>query len=90
MAFKKSRYTSKSLERDLASYNEGLERNKSPYRLVIGGSYGMTSVDLATVEQVAKHICERRLEIGTPRECLAASDSFYSRELVRLYAPKNA
>lgn len=73
---KTSRYTGKSLEKDLESFNKTLESIDSDWRLIIGYRYNYTAIDLATVEQAARHCCQRTLECGTPRECLASAQRF--------------
>lgn len=72
----KSRYTSKSLESDVAALNITLERIGDPYRFSVGGRYGYTAVDLATPEQLAQHCCQWMLIGGTPRECLNACNAY--------------
>lgn len=72
----KSRYTYKSLESDIAFLNQRLESAGADMRLVIGSSYNMTTVDLATPEQAARHFCQRRLTAGTPRECLSDCQTY--------------
>lgn len=71
-----SRYTGKSLEKDVQEINAKLEKLNSPLRCVVGYRYNYTAIDLATPEQMARHCCQRNLETGTPRECLAAANAF--------------
>jgi hypothetical protein len=66
------RYTGKSLEADVASFNEQLAARGDAYRFLVSYRYNYTAVDLATPAQLARHICQRNLETGTPRECLNA------------------
>lgn len=70
------RYTGKNLESDVASINQKLETLGAPLRLVVGYRYNYTAIDLATPEQLARHCCQRNLECGSPRECLAAANAF--------------
>ena len=65
-----NRYTYKKLEADLCDLNERLAKANHAFRLAIGSSYNMTTVDVATPEQMQSHCCQRRLTAGTPRECL--------------------
>ncbi len=66
------RYTHKCLEADAAELNKQLEAMGAALRFDIGSRYNYSAVDLATPEQLAVHSCQRNLECGTPRECLAA------------------
>lgn len=74
-----TRYTAARLETDLVDMNETLAKMGDPYRFLIGGRYGHTAVDLATPEQLARHCCQRNLELGTPRECLAACAAYVAQ-----------
>lgn len=76
-----SRYTSKSLEYDLVAINAKLAERGHKYRLIIGGRYGYTAIDLATVEQAASFCIQSTLICGTPRECLAAAHAYCFRVL---------
>jgi hypothetical protein len=78
------RYTGKSLEADLVSLNQTLERIGSEMRLVIGYRYGYTAVDIATVEQLKVHCQQRNLETGTPKECLNACNAFVGSEALNV------
>ena len=71
-----NRYTGKSLEADIAAINETLAKLNAEYRLEVGYRYNYTAVDLATPEQLARHCCQRNLETGTPRQCLAAANAY--------------
>ena len=82
----KTRYTGKSLEADCVRFNEQLAERGDAYRFDVGYRYNYTAVDLATPEQLARHCCQRNLETGTPRECLAACYR-YLAEGVRNPAP---
>ena len=75
------RYTSKCLESDLADLNKTLENKGSEWRLLYGSRYNWSAVDLCTVDQLKRHCCQRNLELGTPRECLAAAQRFVLSEL---------
>jgi hypothetical protein len=74
----KTRYTWKSLEKDIEKLNKQLEERGNKYRLVVGYRYNYTAIDLATPEQLARHCISRTLECGTPRECLNACYRFLS------------
>ena len=71
-----ARYTFKSLDNDIDALNAQLENWGHTPRLQAGQRYGYSALDLATVEQHARHCCERNLETGSPRECLAAAQSY--------------
>lgn len=73
-----NRYTYPNLERDCLALNSTLEHLGSDYRLVVGSSYGYSTVDLATVSQLVVHCCERRLVSGSPRECITSARQFVS------------
>ena len=70
------RYTGKALESDIADLNKRLESAGHEMRFDVGYRYGYTAIDLATVEQLARHCCQRNLTCGTPRECLAAAQRY--------------
>lgn len=72
----KTRYTFNALKADVETLNKELEDRGSGYRFVVGGRNGYTAVDLARVEQIQNHTCERNLECGSPRECLEACYRF--------------
>jgi hypothetical protein len=78
----KTRYTSKSLEKDVAELNQKLATRNHEYRFVVGGRYGYTAIDLATPEQAAQHCCQRMLIGGTPRECLNECHAYIAAHLV--------
>ena len=66
------RYTVSLLRDVVESLNAKLAERKHAYRLVIGGRYGRTAIDLATPEQIARHCCQEMLACGSPRECADA------------------
>jgi hypothetical protein len=68
----KTRYTGKSLEKDVEQFNKQLAERSDRFRFAVGYRYNYTAIDLATPEQLARHCCHRNLETGTPRECLNA------------------
>ena len=70
------RYTSKSLVPDVASLNAKLAAMGHDKRLIVANRYNYAAVDLATIEQLARHCCQRNLETGTPRECLHAAQMY--------------
>lgn len=70
------RYTSNQLEVDVRELNAKLEKHGHEMRFSVGGSYGRTDLDLATVPQLASHCCQRRLISGSPRECLSAAHAY--------------
>jgi hypothetical protein len=65
----KTRYTGKSLEKDVEQFNKQLAERGDKYRFVTGYRYNYTAIDLATPEQLAQHCISRTLDCGTPREC---------------------
>lgn len=69
----KTRYTGKSLEADVAALNAKLESMGHDLRFDVGYRYNYTAIDLATVEDLKRHCCQRMLIGGTPRECLHAA-----------------
>lgn len=75
----KTRYTASRLAEDIAELNKTLERMKHPLRFVIGGRYGHSAIDMATPEQISRHVCERNLALGTPRECLNECHAYIAR-----------
>lgn len=79
------RYTHKSLQADVAELNEKLAEKGHEYRFMVGGRYNYSAIDLATVEQLERHCCQRNLTLGTPRECLAECHAYmaarYSADL---------
>ena len=70
------RYTSKSLVPDVASLNAKLAAMGHDMRLIVANRYNYAAVDLATIEQLASHCCQRNLVTGTPRECLHAAQMY--------------
>ena len=66
-----NRYTHKALTADVESLNKILAEKNHEYRFIVGARNGYSAIDLATVEQMKRHCCERMLEGGTPRECIA-------------------
>jgi hypothetical protein len=74
------RYTFKALQSDIQDINKTLEERKSNKRLTVENRNGYTAVDICRLEQLDKKTCERNLECGTPRECLAASQLFLLEE----------
>lgn len=71
-----SRYTYNNLKSDIEVLNAKLAEKGHDMRFVVGGRNGYTAIDLATVEQLARHCRERMLIGGTPRECLAACHEY--------------
>lgn len=74
-----SRYTYKNLKSDVAELNAKLEKLNHEFRFDVGSSYNRTTIDLATPEQLARHCCDRLLDCGTPRECLAACHAYLAK-----------
>jgi hypothetical protein len=72
----KQRYTANALKVDVELLNKELEKQGNEFRFVVGGRNGYTAIDLATVEQMKRHVSTRNLECGTPRECLNACYQF--------------
>lgn len=70
------RYTHKSLAADVELLNAKLAEKGHEMRFMIGGRYNYSAIDLATVEQLARHCCQRNLDTGTPRECLNACHEY--------------
>ncbi len=75
------RYTHKALEADVDSLNKMLEEKGHNMRFMIGARYGYSAIDLATVEQFARHCCERMLVGGTPRECIAECHKYMTHNV---------
>ncbi len=75
------RYTHKALESDVETLNAKLAEKGHPMRFMVGTRYGYSAIDLATVEQLARHCCQRNLDSGTPRECLAACHAYMVNNL---------
>lgn len=76
-----TRYTGKSLERDVIALNAKLAERGHDLRFDVGYRYGYTAIDLATPEQLEKHCCQRMLIGGTPRECLSACHAYMANNL---------
>ena len=70
------RYNRKALYADLVRLNEILAKHGHDMLMIGGRRYGYSAIDLATKEQAARHCCQRMLFGGTPRECLAAAQSY--------------
>ena len=70
------RYTHKALESDVEILNAKLAEKGHNMRFMVGARYGYSAIDLATVEQLARHCCQRTLDTGTPRECLNACHEY--------------
>ncbi len=70
------RYTHKNLTADVEILNAKLAEKGHEMRFMIGARNGYSAIDLATVEQLARHCCQRMLIGGTPRECLAACHEY--------------
>jgi len=75
------RYTHKALESDVEILNAKLAEKGHEMRLMVGARNGYSAIDLATVEQLARHCCQRMLEAGTPRECLSACHEYMVHSL---------
>lgn len=75
------RYTHKALTADVETLNAKLAEKSHDMRFMVGARYGYSAIDLATVEQLARHCCQRMLEGGTPRECLAACHKYMANNL---------
>ena len=75
------RYTYNNLKADVEILNAKLAEKGHSMRFMVGARYGYLAIDLATVEQLARHCCHRTLEAGTPRECLAACHSYMVNNL---------
>jgi hypothetical protein len=71
-----NRYSYKNLKADVEILNAKLAEKGHNMRFIIGGRNGYTAIDLATIEQLARHACERMLVGGSPRECLAACHEY--------------
>lgn len=72
------RYTVRALEADVKKINETLFAAEAiRHWLEINQSYGRTQIDLYRMRD-GKPSCERRLESGTPRECLSACYAYLS------------
>ncbi len=76
-----TRYTHKSLEKDVDALNAKLADRKHGFRFVTGARNGYSAIDLATPEQAAAHCCQRMLIGGTPRECLAECHAYMAHNL---------
>jgi hypothetical protein len=72
----RQRYTVKDLAKDIQLLNAKLKEAKSAYYFRLDQRNGFTAIDLATPEQLQKHTCTRNLELGTPRQCLAACHAY--------------
>ena len=70
------RYTHKNLTADVGILNAKLAEKGHEMRFMVGSRYNYSAIDLATVEQLARHCCQRMLIGGTPRECLAACHEY--------------
>lgn len=70
------RYTHTSLKADVEILNAKLAEKGHEMRFMIGSRYNYSAIDLATVEQLAQHCCQRMLVGGTPRECLNACHEY--------------
>jgi len=70
------RYTYNNLTTDVEILNAKLAEKGHNMRFMVGARYGYSAIDLATVEQLARHCCERNLDTGTPRECLNACHEY--------------
>lgn len=70
------RYTYNNLKSDVEILNAKLAEKGHGMRFMVGGRNGYTAIDLATIEQLACHSCERMLVGGTPKECLAACHEY--------------
>lgn len=75
------RYTYKNLTADVEILNAKLAEKGHNMRFMVGARYGYSAIDLATVEQFARHCCQRNLALGTPRECLAECHAYMIRNL---------
>lgn len=75
------RYTYKNLQSDIEVLNAKLAEKGHNMRFVVGSRNGYTAVDLATIEQLARHCCQRMLVGGTPRECLNACHEYVVHNL---------
>lgn len=75
------RYTHKALTADVEILNAKLSEKGHDMRFSVGARYGYSAIDLATVEQMARHCCQRMLDCGTPRECLNACHSYMANNL---------
>ncbi len=78
----RQRYTGKDLERDVKTLNDGLAKAGHDLRFDVGYRYGYTAIDLATVEQLERHCCQRMLTGGSPRECLAECNRYVAAVLM--------
>jgi hypothetical protein len=70
------RYSYNNLKADAEILNAKLAEKGHDMRFMVGARYGYSAIDLATVEQFARHCCQRTLQTGTPRECLAACHEY--------------
>ena len=84
------RYTGKSLEKDVEGFNAQLGAIGDTYRFSVQYRYGYAAVELATPEQLAHHCHQRNLEIGSPRECLAACNRYLASAALNALARKGA
>jgi hypothetical protein len=70
------RYTHNNLIADVEILNAKLAEKGHIMRFMVGGRCNYSAIDLATIEQLARHCCQRMLVGGSPRECLAACHEY--------------
>ncbi len=80
-----SRYTARRLEEDVEQFNERLKTAGCLKRFEVGGRNGYTAVDQYSVTEDGDRPCsgvDCMVAAGTPRECLATTETAMYRLLL--------